>query len=52
MQTIYRYLMDLVKDLRKLVASADCVIAPSISEWFGSVHSEAVAMGSAYYYKN
>jgi len=33
------------KDLRKLVVSADCVIAPSISEWFGSVHSEAVAMG-------
>lgn len=31
-------------DLRKLVASCDCVIAPSISEWFGSVHTEAVAM--------
>jgi len=32
------------ENLRKLVASANCVIAPSISEWFGSVHSESVAM--------
>lgn len=32
------------KDLRNLVASCDCVIAPSISEWFGSVHTESVAM--------
>lgn len=32
------------KDLRKLIASCDCVIAPSISEWFGSVHTESVAM--------
>jgi len=32
------------KELRKLVASSDCVIAPSISEWFWSVHTEAVAM--------
>ncbi len=31
-------------ELRKLIASCDCVIAPSISEWFGSVHTEAVAM--------
>lgn len=31
-------------DLRKLVASCDCVIAPSISEWFGSVHTESVSM--------
>ena len=27
-----------------MVASCDCVIAPSISEWFGSVHTETVAM--------
>ena len=27
-----------------MVASVDAVIAPSISEWFGSVHTEAVAM--------
>ncbi|HKL44130.1 MAG TPA: glycosyltransferase family 4 protein [Candidatus Absconditabacterales bacterium] len=33
------------KDLRNLVASCDCVIAPSISEGFGSVHTESVAMG-------
>lgn len=32
------------EDLRKLIASCDCVIAPSISEWFGSVHTESVAM--------
>ncbi len=32
------------KDLRTLVAWCDCVIAPSISEWFGSVHTETVAM--------
>ena len=32
------------EDLRKLIASSDCVIAPSISEWFGSVHTESVAM--------
>lgn len=31
-------------DLRVLVASCDSVIAPSISEWFGSVHTEACAM--------
>ena len=31
-------------ELRKLIASCDCIIAPSISEWFGSVHTEAVAM--------
>jgi glycosyltransferase involved in cell wall biosynthesis len=27
-----------------LIASCDCIIAPSISEWFWSVHTEAVAM--------
>lgn len=32
------------KDLRDLIASIDCVIAPSISEWFGSVHTESCAM--------
>lgn len=32
-------------NLRTLLASCDCVIAPSISEWFGSVHTETVAMG-------
>lgn len=31
--------------LRTIVASADCIIAPSISEWFWSVHTETVAMG-------
>lgn len=33
------------KDLRMLIASCDCIVAPSISEWFGSVHTESVAMG-------
>lgn len=33
------------KELRILIASADCVVAPSISEWFGSVHTESAAMG-------
>jgi len=32
------------EQLRLMVASCDCVIAPSISEWFGSVHTESVAM--------
>jgi glycosyltransferase involved in cell wall biosynthesis len=31
--------------LRELVATADIVIAPSLAEGFGSVHSEACAMG-------
>lgn len=31
-------------DLRILIASSDCIIAPSISEWFGSVHTETCAM--------
>ncbi len=31
-------------ELRKIIASCDCVIAPSVSEWFGSVHTESVAM--------
>jgi len=30
--------------LRILVASADLVVAPSLSEWFWSVHTESVAM--------
>lgn len=30
--------------MRELVASADCVIAPSLSEGFGSVHTEVCAM--------
>jgi len=33
-----------LKELRTLVASVDVVVAPSLSEWFGSVHTEAVAM--------
>lgn len=37
------YGMDKV-DLRTLVACADAVVAPSLSEWFGSVHTEVVAM--------
>lgn len=32
------------EDLRLFVASCDCVIAPSLSEWFGSVHTESCAM--------
>jgi glycosyltransferase involved in cell wall biosynthesis len=32
-------------ELRELVACADVVIAPSLAEGFGSVHSEACAMG-------
>jgi hypothetical protein len=30
--------------LRIFVACADVIIAPSLAEWFGSVHSEACAM--------
>lgn len=30
--------------LRVLISSADCIIAPSLSEWFGSVHTESCAM--------
>ena len=37
------YGMDKI-DLRKLVASCDVVVAPSLSEWFGSVHTETIAM--------
>ena len=32
------------EELRKLVSSADLIVAPSISEWFGSVHTEVVSM--------
>lgn len=32
------------EELRRLVASVDCVVAPSISEGFGSVHTEVCAM--------
>jgi glycosyltransferase involved in cell wall biosynthesis len=31
--------------LRILVAASDCVVAPSLSEWFGSVHAEVSAFG-------
>lgn len=31
-------------DLRTMIASCDTVVAPSFSEWFGSVHTETVAM--------
>ena len=31
-------------DLRVFVACTDIIIAPSLAEWFGSVHSEACAM--------
>lgn len=31
--------------LRTLVAASDCVIAPSLSEWFGSVHAEVSSIG-------
>jgi glycosyltransferase involved in cell wall biosynthesis len=33
--------------LRTVVAAADLVVAPSLSEWFGSVHTEAVALGKS-----
>lgn len=36
-----------LKELRTLVASVDAVVAPSLSEWFGSVHTETIAMGKA-----
>ena len=32
------------EDLRIFVACSDIIIAPSLAEWFGSVHSEACAM--------
>lgn len=32
-------------ELRILIASSDMIVAPSLSEWFGSVHTESVAMG-------
>lgn len=32
------------EELRLMVASCDCIIAPSLSEWFGSVHTETCAM--------
>lgn len=32
-------------DLRTLIASSDMIVAPSLSEGFGSVHTESVAMG-------
>ena len=32
------------EDLRIFVACADVIIAPSLAEWFGSVHSEVCAM--------
>jgi len=31
-------------ELRTLIASSDMIVAPSLSEWFGSVHTESVAM--------
>jgi D-inositol-3-phosphate glycosyltransferase len=31
-------------DLRTLVAASDVVVAPSLSEWFGSVHAEVSAL--------
>jgi len=33
------------EDLRILVGSCDLAVAPSLSEWFGSVHTETVALG-------
>jgi len=32
------------EELRKIISAVDVVIAPSLSEWFGSVHTESVAM--------
>lgn len=31
-------------ELRTMIASSDMIVAPSLSEWFGSVHTESVAM--------
>ena len=33
------------EQLRELISTVDLVIAPSLAEWFGSVHSEVSAMG-------
>lgn len=33
-------------DLRTLVAAVDAVVAPSLSEGFGSVHTETLALGT------
>jgi len=33
-----------LESLRVLVAASDCVIAPSLSEWFGSVHAEVSSL--------
>ena len=33
--------------LRTVVAAADLVVAPSLSEWFWSVHTEVVALGKS-----
>jgi len=35
----------LLEKLRTLVACSNLVIAPSLAEWFGSVHTETTAMG-------
>ena len=34
-----------LSSLRTLIASSDCVVAPSLSEWFGSVHAEVSSIG-------
>lgn len=39
---IFRWFSE--EELRIFVACADIIIAPSLAEWFGSVHSEACAM--------
>ncbi len=33
-----------LESLRILVAASDCIVAPSLSEWFGSVHAEVSAL--------
>lgn len=34
-----------INELRTLIMSSDFVVAPSLAEWFGSVHSEVSRMG-------
>ena len=33
-----------LENLRTLVAASDCIVAPSLSEWFGSVHAEVSSL--------
>lgn len=43
-KNVYVYNWFDLMDLRTLVAASDVVVAPSLSEWFGSVHAEVSAL--------